>query len=336
MKKLILISLLIGALPLSMVAQDDDLYFVPKKKSAVEKVTGSYGLPRETYYSGSNRSVDDYNRRMSRYEPIDSASSDIIDFNGELGVYPDSLDDFNLTKKMERFDDYSLSDNEAYWAGYQQARSDLLWHSPWYYRTYGWYNWYDPWYYTSLHLGLYDPWYYGPYSWYYSGWYGGWYGGWWDPWYNSLYYGYYWGYPYYGYNYAYYGVGGRSLRSYNDHAGTINMHSGNMNGRIYSSANAGSARNSASSRLGAQRTSNLRERTVGNHTTYNRNTNTRITNTNTNTNTNTRTTTTYTPSNTSSGSSIGGGGFSGGGGRASGGGGGGGGRSAGGHVGGRR
>ena len=31
MKKLILISLLIGALPLSMVAQDDDLYFVPKR-----------------------------------------------------------------------------------------------------------------------------------------------------------------------------------------------------------------------------------------------------------------------------------------------------------------
>ena len=38
MKKLILISLLIGALPLSMVAQDDDLYFVPKKKASVEKV----------------------------------------------------------------------------------------------------------------------------------------------------------------------------------------------------------------------------------------------------------------------------------------------------------
>ena len=48
MKKLILISLLIGALPLSMVAQDDDLYFVPKKKIAVEKVTDKNGLPRDT------------------------------------------------------------------------------------------------------------------------------------------------------------------------------------------------------------------------------------------------------------------------------------------------
>ena len=331
MKKLVLISLLIGALPLSMVAQDDDLYFVPKKKSAAEKVIVNNGQPRETYYSGSNRSVDDYNRRLSTYVPIDSASSDIIDFNGELGVYPDSLDDYKLTKKMERFDDYSLSDNEAYWAGYQQARSDMLWHSPWYYRTYGWYNWYDPWYYTSWHLGLYDPWYYGPYSWYY----GGWYGGWWDPWYNSLYYGYYWGYPYYGYNYAYYGVGGRNLRSYNDHAGTINMRTGNMNGRVYSSASAGGSRSNASSRLGAQRTNSLRERTVSNHTTYNRNSTV---------NTNSRTTTSNRSSNTTystpSSSSVGGGGFSsGGGGRISSGGGGGGGggaRSAGGHAGGRR
>ena len=75
MKKLVLISLLIGALPLSMVAQDDDLYFVPKKRSAVESVNNHFGQPRETYYSGSDRSVDDYNRRMSTYVPLDSASS---------------------------------------------------------------------------------------------------------------------------------------------------------------------------------------------------------------------------------------------------------------------
>ena len=105
MKKLLLISLLIGVLPLSMAAQDDDLYFVPKKKTAVESVNDHYGLPRETYYSGSNRSVDDYNRRMSTYEPLDSASSDINDFSGELGVYPDSLDDYKLTKELERFAD---------------------------------------------------------------------------------------------------------------------------------------------------------------------------------------------------------------------------------------
>ena len=324
MKKLILISLLIGALPLSMVAQDDDLYFVPKKQSAAEKVTDRYGLPRETYYSGSNRSVDDYNRRVSSYVPIDSASSDIIDFNGELGVYPDSLDDYKLTRKMERFDDYSLSDNAAYWAGYQEGRHDLWWHSPWYYRTYGWYNWYDPWYYSSWYYGYYDPWYYGPISWY-----GGWYGGWYDPWYYG-----YWDYPYYRYNYAYWNYGSR--RTYNDHAGTIHMNRGNMNGRIYSSNVAGGTHNNAGTRLGAQRTSSLRDRTVGNHSAYTPNT-TNSRTSRTAAETTRRATTTYTPSNTGGGGSIGGGGFSGGGGRASvGGGGGGGARSAGGHAGGRR
>ena len=290
MKKLILISLLIGALPLSMVAQDDDLYFVPKKSSKVERVNDNYGLPRETYYAGSNRSVDDYNRRMSTYVPIDSAASDIIDFNGELGVYPDSLDDYTLTRKMERFDDYSLSDNAAYWAGYQEGRHDLWWHSPWYYRTYGWYNWYDPWYYD------------------------------------------YYGYPYYRYGYSYWGGGIGGRLSYNDHTGTIRMDRGNMNGRIYSSATSGGTRSSASSRLGAQRTSSLRDRTVGNHSAYTPSTSSRTATTRTTTN---RATTTYTPTTTGGGGSVGGGGFSGGGGRASGGGGGGG-RSGGGHVGGRR
>ena len=290
MKKLILILLLIGALPLSMVAQDDDLYFVPKKSSKVERVNDNYGLPRETYYAGSNRSVDDYNRRMSTYVPIDSAASDIIDFNGELGVYPDSLDDYTLTRKMERFDDYSLSDNAAYWAGYQEGRHDLWWHSPWYYRTYGWYNWYDPWYYD------------------------------------------YYGYPYYRYGYSYWGGGIGGRLSYNDHTGTIRMDRGNMNGRIYSSATSGGTRSSASSRLGAQRTSSLRDRTVGNHSAYTPSTSSRTATTRTTTN---RATTTYTPTTTGGGGSVGGGGFSGGGGRASGGGGGGG-RSGGGHVGGRR
>ena len=186
MKKLLLISMLFGAMPLAMMAQDDDLYFVPKKQASAEVVTDNYGMPKDTYYVGSNRSVDEYNRRMrSTYTEIDGDSTkiDIIDFNGQKGVYPDSLnnEDFKLTKKMSRFEDYRLSDNAAFWAGYMEGRYDWGWgwHSPWYYRTYGWYpGWYDPWYYTS--------------------WYGGWYGGWYDPWYY-VYYG--WGYPYRYYGY---------------------------------------------------------------------------------------------------------------------------------------
>ena len=199
-----------GMLPLSMVAQDDDLYFVPKKKS-VEKVTDNYGIPANVYYSGSNRSVDEYNRRTrSHYEVIgaDSTLNDTISFSAEKGVYPDSIsdEDFKLTKEMSRFDDYRLSDYDAFWAGYNAGRYDWAWHSPWYYSRYGWY---DPWYYSRW--AWYDPWYYG-YGWY-NPWYYGY--GWYDPWY----YGYGWYSPGY---YAWYGSGRVGRRYVNTiGAGTI-------------------------------------------------------------------------------------------------------------------
>ena len=172
MKKFFLISILFGVLPLSTVAQTDDLYFVPKKK--VKKATVENTVPvQETYYSGSNRTVEEYNRLESKYEVLDgdSTKSDVIYFSAEKGVYPDSLkldslnsEDYELTKKLQRFDDYDIANNAAFWAGYEKGRYDYMWHSPWYYRIYGWYDpWYDPWYY-----GWYSPWYY---SWYYPRYY---------------------------------------------------------------------------------------------------------------------------------------------------------------------
>ncbi len=175
--------MIIGALPLSVAAQDDDMYFVPQKKS-VQKVTDNYGIPKDVYYSGSDRDVDEYNRRYtSSYEVLgsDSTKNDTINFSSERGVYPDSIaeEDYKYTKKLSRFDDYDLA--EAYWTGFDDGR--FGWHSPWYYSRYGWYHpwryrWYDPWYYA-----WYDPWY-GP--WYAYGWY--------DPWYASVYYGRWGGY----------------------------------------------------------------------------------------------------------------------------------------------
>ena len=199
-----------GMLPLSLVAQDDDLYFVPKKKS-VEKVTDNYGIPANVYYVGSDRSIDEYNRRTKSYYEVigaDSTLNDTISFSAEKGVYPDSIsdEDFKLTKEMSRFDDYRLSDYDAFWAGYNAGRYDWAWHSPWYFSRYGWY---DPWYYSRW--AWYDPWYYG-YGWY-NPWYYGY--GWYDPWY----YGYGWYSPGY---YAWYGSGRVGRRYVNTiGAGTI-------------------------------------------------------------------------------------------------------------------
>ena len=252
MKKLLLISLFAGVLPLSMTAQVDDLYFVPKKKS-VEKVTDHYGMPKDVYYSGSNRSIDDYNRRtISHYEPIgaDSIMNDTISFIAEKGVYPDSIatEDFVITKKMSRFDDYDVTDNAAFWAGYEAGRYDWGWHSPWYYSRFGWYDyWYDPWYYR-----WYDPYYYS--------WYGGWYGSWYSPWHYSW-YGHNW------YNVGYYdwvGSGGRYHYTPTIGAGTIRR-----DGTTYGSRNSSIARNSS-------RMNELRNRTVSGNSrngNYSRNSN---------------------------------------------------------------
>lgn len=250
MKKLLLISMFAGMLPLTLVAQDDDLYFVPKKKS-VEKVTDDYGVPAQVYYSGSDRSIDEYNRRTkSRVEVIDndSTANDIIEFSAEKGVYPNdsvSGEDFKLTKEMSRFDDYKISDNAAFWAGYEAGRYDWGWHSPWYYSRYGWY---DPWYYGRW--GWYDPWYYG-YRWYspwYSSWYSPYYYGWYDPWY----YGYSWYGPSY---YGWYGVGSVGRH----HVNTIGAGTIRRDGRTH----AGYHGSGSSSRYSnSNRMSELRNRTV--------------------------------------------------------------------------
>lgn len=260
MKKWILISIAMGVLPLSMQAQDD-VYFVPKKKVASETHRAYERSPRETYhYSGSSRSVDEYNRHFdSYYETIPGDSSDIINFDGQTGVYPDSLEDFRYTKRMTRFDDYTPS-SDAYWEGYSQGRRDS-WHSPWYYSSY--YPWYDSWY--------YDPWYYD--SWYYGGrWGWSWHWGYYDPWYYGWYYPHYysWGYsrPYYSGGY----VGHRPVHGvYGTHRRSFGRGVTSRGGSLYSNGRGsfGASRSRASfgrssnGSFGSRSTSSGTRRTYG-------------------------------------------------------------------------
>ena len=370
MKKFILISILMGALPFTMAAQDDDLYFASKKKTE-KKVTYNDGAQTDVYHSGSNRSVDEYNRMESKYVVLDNDSTnDIITFSAEKGVYPDSLmmagsdslivEDYALTKRMMRFDDYDLTNNAAFWAGYHAGMDTWNWHTPWYYRTYGWYGgWYDPWYPGSV-WSLYDPFYWDYPYWNHLTWYGPYYGyGYYAPYgyysyYPYGYYPYYSYYNYYPYYYAY-GGGGRYHNTYNGNTGTINRN-GSTHGRFAGDRSVASGSTSSRSTSGmSSRSSSLRDRTVGEHrsrigssgtnassTRSNNSSNSgnfsgrRTTNTSTYNNSSSRSTSTYSSSSSSSVSS-GGGGFSGGGGGGFSGGGGGGGRSGGGgSLGGRR
>ena len=123
MKKLIMFLLMSVALPLSMMAQDDDMYYVPTKENKAKEAE-SYGMPTRTYYAGSTRSVDEYNRRMMvGANQTDSVGNDIIDFSAVRGVYPDSVynesdSDYELTRRMTRFDDYTPSQADGHHLGH--------------------------------------------------------------------------------------------------------------------------------------------------------------------------------------------------------------------------
>lgn len=195
MKKLLLLTVLAGAISLQAMAQDDDMYFVPDKTTKSVDVGSTDNKP--AYYRGTNRSVDEYNRAgrfRSYYQKIgtDSLGNDIVTFRNVDGVAPDRVyldtayvypgsamfdDDFEYSQRMSRWDDFY----DPWLYGY----------APW---RFGWYGrYYNPWY--AGYGGWYDPWY------------AGWYGGWYDPWYYG-YAGWYSPWYWYGYGYPGYWYGG--------------------------------------------------------------------------------------------------------------------------------
>ena len=234
MKKIALLALLIGTMPLSMQAQDD-MYLIPSKS---KKVANSSVVTKDSKvtHSGSDRDVDEYNRHgkfWSHYQKIgsDDRGNDIIEFQKGRGIYPDStyIDTTFVGQYYDTMiddDDYRYTQRMSRWDGY-----------------------YDPWFYTSRRWrsypywragwGWYDPWYYG-YAGYYDPWYDPWYAGYGYP-YAYGYYGYGWGSPYY-YS-RYYGWAGYPVRYVyrTGHTGTLTYYDRSnfrpYYGRGYDSAN---------------------------------------------------------------------------------------------------
>ncbi len=240
MKRLILLTVLLGALPLSMMAQDDDLYFQPKK-TVEKKSSYEYKTPVRV----CTRNVDEYNRHVhSSYQNIDSSSvaDDVIAFDGTKGYYPASRDTSTVRQQVGD-DEMECTRDMSRWDGYDGYDPYYRWYDPWYcgyWSPYSWrmgWGWYDPWCY-----GYYDPWYYG-------GW--GMYAGWYDPWYYGS---WGWGRPYYAGGYAYrrntmnhsIGTGLRSFDNGRDmgNRGSYGSRAFGNSGRSYTSVE--SSRNSTS------------------------------------------------------------------------------------------
>lgn len=263
MKKFVLLAVLVAAMPLTTMAQDDDLYFNPKqeaKKEAAlrEQRAKAYARVRAVrdslyaiYWSGSPRSVDEYNRNgriLSHYQGIttDSLGNDIISFRLEKGVKPDSIyddeafaqkfinqdEDFEYTRGLSRWDGYyNPWFYDYYGVGPYYWRSGYWgWRNPWRYGYYA--GWYDPWF-----DPFYDPWYYG---------YAGWYGGWYSPWYGwgGYYNPWYWGGPMIGHvHYSGNPKGYAGNRSWNGPGNNYGRYNGRRDDNSYGNRNFGNRSN---------------------------------------------------------------------------------------------
>lgn len=197
MKRLILLATIIAMANTSFA--QDDLYFTAKKKetktSQSRKKYNNDVIYDDTpvYHSGSNRSVDEYNRRgtfASRTEIVtDTTGNDIINFTPGDGTYPDSISLAELVKRdslTEITRSATNNDDNDYAISRRMSRFDEFYpwrigiYDPWFFDPWIYDPWfYDPWYYShwTWHHPWYDPWFR---PWHYDPWY--WHGG-WGPWY---------------------------------------------------------------------------------------------------------------------------------------------------------
>lgn len=190
MRKLILTSVMVLALPAIMVAQRNDIYSSGVKSTVSAPVATAAPAVQSTVTSSpvvsssfAERDPDEYNRR---YNYASSAAAIDNSFANDVIYVHDTV-----------FVENSLSDTKAYREGYLDASEDyefairmLRFHSttrllnPRYRWTavadIFWDPWYDPLYSPAWSYAYLDPWYYDP--WYYDPWY-------YDPWYPH-YHGY--------------------------------------------------------------------------------------------------------------------------------------------------
>ena len=214
--------LMVAMTSVSVMAQDDDMYFDTSKKP---QPTRQQVVPARTTvddytfspsdYCGSNRSDDEYNRRgayrrgyqqgvsgadstsavagASDVILLDSMSAGPADYRDTLqmnAAKPESGSQYR--EDADYSGDYTYYDRLKRFDGYRNNTVVVV-ADPWYYNS-----WYDPWFYGSHYYPWYDSWYYPWYDPWYDPWYYGhigWYGpGWGFSWgWGHHYYGPYWG-----------------------------------------------------------------------------------------------------------------------------------------------
>lgn len=165
MKNLLIFILLL--VPVSLLAQDDDLYFVPEKpskKAEISKVSPEAGNAKKSVefvdYHSSSRNEDEYNRMYSYSNDTQSTGSTTTEGGYEEDGSYDSEDDYTYSRRILRF---------------RSPRAGLIVSSPLY-----WDLVYDYGVYDYVYDSYYDPFYWG------FGWRYGWSWGPWNSWYGPI------------------------------------------------------------------------------------------------------------------------------------------------------
>ena len=211
MKKFVFVSLLMACMPFLVLAQtNDDLYFIPKKKTEKKVTSGTpakvviekdktpttvYASPGSTVVvkdvNGELRDVDEYNRRYTSRDNTFSMENDTLyieekpyNERGEwVNGFEGSQSDYEYAMRIVRFRNprYAIPvSSPLYW--------DVVYALPsWEWNVYddGFYAYAFPTYSNSLWWDWRFDYSWGwRSSWYYSSWYGPgyWYGGYWGGW----------------------------------------------------------------------------------------------------------------------------------------------------------
>lgn len=205
------LTILLSTLMLTSVsfamAQEDDMYFSPKKAKKTparhkvevvyedeepeERVPAATQTPART--ESMERDVDEYNRRGRSTQSSTGTQEEEEDNTDTRQARTYELSSQNL---------YDLGYSEGYRRGYDDGEDDDYYYGIRLARFHG-RHFYDPWYWGSISL-VYDPWYWDP--WHYDPWYRPYYyGGWCSVGWGIGYWGSYWHTPWYGWHHSHWG-----------------------------------------------------------------------------------------------------------------------------------
>ncbi|EJW98478.1 hypothetical protein, secreted [gut metagenome] len=176
-KNIFIILTVLLSFPLSSIAQDDDVYFVPskskkeknKKANRQEKLKSDYSLFEDNRYEQDNleydnwaehryngaMDVDEYNRRKPKKTEQSAEAKKFEDEDYEenySGTY---------TARIVRFHSPTIGVfvSSPFYSDYIDIWYDPWYYDPWYGYTYlGWSSWYRPAWYWHSSCFWYDPW----------------------------------------------------------------------------------------------------------------------------------------------------------------------------------